>query len=153
MEVSTISFASILSMLALSGAVGNEPKVEPQVAKISTYHLPTIFGQWQLQLDKKDPKQANCQERYNFGRNDSFVGQSGGEMTYGKYLFSDTGNGLPAIAIQTKYDNNLTDCSGNQIDQTGHILVAYVKYHGNVMHWCDDSDGKHCHMTLYRVLP
>lgn len=152
MDVMSVSFASILSMLALSGVVGDE-KVDTQIAKISTHSLPIVYGQWQLQLDKLDPNQPNCQERYNFGRNQQFVGQSGGEMTYGKYLFSDTGNGLPAIAIQTKYDNNLVDCSGNQIDQAGDIMVAYVKYEGNVMHWCSDDAGKQCNMTLFRVLP
>lgn len=152
MDMISVSFASILSMLALSGMVSND-KAETQIAKISTHSLPIIYGQWQLKLNKTDPSQASCQERYNFGRNQQFIGQSGGEMTYGKYLFSNTSNGLPAIAIQTVYDNNLVDCSGNQIDQAGDMLVAYVKYEGNVMHWCRDDAGKQCSMTLFRVLP
>lgn len=153
MDFFNVSFASILSMLALGNVVGDEPKTEPQIAKISTYNLPAIYGQWQLQLDKTDPNQPNCHERYNFGRDEVFVVQSGGEKTYGKYLYSDTGNGLPAIALQTKYDNNLTDCSGNQIDQTGDIMVSYVKYQGDIMYLCYDSEGKECSMKLHRILP
>ncbi|WP_394260943.1 hypothetical protein [Moraxella boevrei] len=153
MDFMNVSFASILSMLAMGGAV-EQPTEKPQVAKISTHVLPSIAGQWQLQISQKDPTQPHCQERYNFGRDQIFQGQSGKEMSYGKYLFSDTGNGLPAIAIQTEYDNNAKDCSGNQVDQTGDILVAYVKtVDNNTMQWCSDSDGKNCGMTLQRILP
>ena len=69
------------------------------------------------------------------------------------HLYADTGDGLPALAIQTQYDNNATDCSGNRVDQTGDILVAYVKQQGEQMQWCKDSKGTQCAMTLYRVLP
>ena len=104
-------------------------------------------------VDKTDAAQPSCQERYNFGRDQQFIGSSGQEFTYGKYLYADTGDGLPALAIQTQYDNNATDCSGNRVDQTGDILVAYVKQQGEQMQWCKDSKGTRCDMTLQRVLP
>ncbi|ELA08823.1 hypothetical protein MOMA_00385 [Moraxella macacae 0408225] len=159
MDFMNVSFASILSMLAMGGGV-EQPSEKPQVAKVSTYVLPSIAGQWQLQLNQKqlnqkDPALSNCQERYNFGRNDIFLGQSGKEMSYGKYLFSDIDKDkkLYVIAIQTKYDNNAKDCSGDQIDQTGDIFLMHVKVDNNTMQWCNDSEGKQCNMTLKRILP
>lgn len=153
MDFMNMSFAGLLSMLALGSATGNTAQPKQQEAQVTTYTLPSIAGQWQLALEKKDPNQPNCQERYHFGREQVFRGQSGKEFTYGKYLFSDTGNGLPALAIQTEYDNNEADCSGNQIDQRGDILLAYVKKEGNTMYWCSDAEGKKCEMKLNRVLP
>lgn len=153
MDLMNISMVGILSMLAMGGTLPDESKSQQQVAQVSTYILPNIAGQWQLQLDKTDPMQASCQERYNFGRDQKFIGSSGQEFTYGKYLYAPTSDGLPALAIQTQYDNNATDCSGNRVDQTGDILVAYVKQQGDQMQWCKDSRGTKCDMTLSRVLP
>ena len=150
MDLINISFASILGMLAMGGRLDTS-QTQTQVAKVNTYSLPTIAGQWQLQLDKKT--NVSCQERYNFGRDQQFIGSSGPEFTFGKYLFSPTSDGLPALAIQTEYDNNAMDCSGNQVDQTGEILVTYVKQTGDTMQWCSDSAGKKCEMNLRRVLP
>ncbi len=149
MDLMAVSFASILSTLAMGGSLTNQPKT--QVAQVSTYALPSIAGQWQLQL--KDAKIAGCQERYNFGRDLQFLGSSGAEFTIGKYLFSQMSDGLPVLAVQTQFDNNAMDCSGNQVDQTGDILLTYIKQDNNTMQWCDDPDGKNCSMTLKRVLP
>ncbi|MFW2176865.1 MULTISPECIES: hypothetical protein [unclassified Moraxella] len=150
MDFMSVSFASILSMLAMTEGLGGANAEPEQVAKISTYTLPPIAGQWQLDLAEA---KAGCQERYNFGRDQLFLGSSGEELTYGKYLYSVVSEGLPALAIQTKYDNNAEDCSGKKIDQAGDILVAYVKQTGNTMQWCADGEGKKCDMTLHRVLP
>lgn len=149
MDLMSISFASILTTLAMGGSLIQDP-TESQ-AKVSTYSLPNIAGQWQLVLDK--PVSASCQERYNFGRDAQFLGSSGAEFTTGKYLYSQVSDGLPALAVQTQYDNNAVDCSGNQVDQMGNILLTYVKQQDNVMQWCNDADGKDCPMTLKRVLP
>lgn len=152
MEFLNVTFASILSMMAMGDLTG-EARGAPQVARVSTYVLPPIVGQWQLALDKQDPKQSGCQERYNFSREQLFTGSSGKEFTFGKYLYSGDSDGLPALAVQTTYDNNAPDCSGRQIDQAGDILLAYVKQQGDTMQWCQDSSGKQCTMTLHRVLP
>lgn len=150
MDFMTVSFASILTTLALGGSLVDVP-AQPQVAKVATYTLPNIAGQWQLQLT--DAKTAGCQERYSFGRDMQFLGSSGAEFTVGKYLYSQSSDGLPALAIQTQYDNNAVDCSGNQVDQAGDILLTYVKTNDTVMHWCNDAEGKECPMTLKRMLP
>lgn len=149
MDFMSVSFASILGMIAMGGSL-EQAKPQAQEAKVSTYELPAITGQWLLALDKAKP---GCQERYNFGRNQQFFGASGAEFTYGKYLFSPTSDGLPALAIQTQYDNNAIDCSGNQVDQAGEIMVTYIKQTGDTIQWCADSAGKKCEMTLRRVLP
>ena len=153
MDFMNISLVGILTRLAMGGTLPDDSKTQQQVAQVSTHILPNIAGQWQLRLDKTDAAQPSCQERYNFGLDQQFIGSSGQEFTYGKYLYADTGDGLPALAIQTQYDNNATDCSGNRVDQTGDILVAYVKQQGEQMQWCKDSKGTRCDMTLYRVLP
>ena len=153
MDLMIISLVGVLSMLAMGGSLSDESTAQTQVAQISTHILPNIAGQWQLKMDKTDPKQPSCEERYNFGRDQQFIGSSGQEFTFGKYLYASTGDGLPALAIQTQYDNNATDCSGSRVDQTGDILVAYVKLQDNQMQWCKDSQGKKCDMTLQRVLP
>lgn len=152
MDFAEMTFAGILSMLALGGGVAGE-QTNVQQAKISTYVVPSIVGQWQLKLDKKDPNQPNCQERYNFARNQQFTASSGKEFGFGKYLLSFDSDELPALAMQTEYDNNQTDCSGRQINQTGEMTAVYVKLDKNTMYWCTDNVGKHCPLTLYRVLP
>ena len=78
---------------------------------------------------------------------------SGKEWTYGRYMVTHREEGLPIIAIQTIYDNNEVDCSGNQIDQTDEALIAFLKHDGNQMQWCADSEGLECSMSLNRVLP
>lgn len=153
MDFAELSFAGILSMLALGGGVSSEQKQHIQQAKISTYVVPSIVGQWQLQLDNKDPNQPNCQERYNFGKNQQFTASSGQEFGFGKYLLSFDSDELPALAMRTEYDNNATDCSGKKIDQTGDMMAVYVKLDKNTMYWCRDNMGNDCPMTLYRVLP
>lgn len=150
MDLMTVSFASILTTLAMGGSV-DEKRAKPQEATVSTYTLPTIAGQWQLELDK--PINVGCQERYNFRRDSQFLGSSGSEFTVGKYLYSQVSEGLPALAVQTLYDNNATDCLGNQVDQTGDILLTFVKQQGDTMQWCSDDKGQKCPMTLKRVLP
>lgn len=150
MDLMSVSFASILTTLVMGGNLGENPQT-PQEARVSTYTLPNIAGQWQLVLDK--PVNPNCQERYNFARDAKFLGSSGAEFTVGRYLYSQVSDGLPALAVQTQYDNNAVDCSGQQVDQTGDMLLTFVKQEGNVMQWCRDADGKQCPMTLKRVLP
>lgn len=153
MDFAEMSFAGILSMLVLGGGISSGQQENEQQAKISTYVVPSIVGQWQLKLDKKDPNQPNCQERYNFGKNQQFIASSGKEFGFGKYLLSFDSDELPALAMQTEYDNNAKDCSGQQIDQTGDMTAFYVKLDKNIMYWCTDSVGNHCPVTLYRILP
>ncbi len=94
-----------------------------------------------------------CRELYNFGADNEMLAVSGKELTYGRYLITHREEGLPIIAMKTTYDNNQTDCSGNQVDQTNDALIAFLKHDGNNMQWCADSEGEECFMDFYRVLP
>lgn len=96
---------------------------------------------------------SQCREFYNFGTDNEMWAVSGKEWTYGRYMVTHREEGLPIIAIQTIYDNNEVDCSGNQIDQTDEALIAFLKHDGNQMQWCADSEGLECSMSLNRVLP
>lgn len=94
-----------------------------------------------------------CREIYNFAADNEMWAVSGKEWTYGRYLVTHREEGLPIIALKTVYDNNEVDCSGNQIDQTGEALIAFLNHDGNQMQWCADPDGTECYMNFNRVLP
>ncbi len=94
-----------------------------------------------------------CRELYNFSEDNEMSAVSGKEVTYGRYLITHVEQGLPIIAMKTTYDNNETDCSGNQVDQTDDALIAFLKHDGNNMQWCADSEGAECFMDFYKVLP
>lgn len=96
---------------------------------------------------------SQCREIYNFGEDNNMRTASGKEWTYGRYLVSHVEEGLPIIAIKTVYDNNGMDCSGNQVDQTGETLIAFLNHNGNQMQWCADPEGKECFMNFNKVLP
>ena len=98
-------------------------------------------------------KTDQCRELYYFGADNEMWAVSGKERTYGRYLITHREKGLPIIAMQTIYDNNEVDCSGNQVDQTGEALVAFLKYDNNQMQWCADAEGSECFMDFYKVLP
>ncbi|WP_201584015.1 hypothetical protein [Psychrobacter jeotgali] len=94
-----------------------------------------------------------CRELYNFGSDNQLWTVSDKEWTYGHYLITHLEKGLPIIAIKTIYDNNEIDCSGNQVDQSGEILMAFLKHEGNKMQWCADPEGEECFVNFHRVLP
>jgi hypothetical protein len=98
-------------------------------------------------------KSKQCRELYNFGADNEMWAVSGKEWTYGRYLVTHREEGLPIIAIKTVYDNNEVDCSGNQVDQTGETLIAFLNHDGNQMQWCVDSEGAECFMQFHKVLP
>ena len=98
-------------------------------------------------------KSNQCRELYNFATDNEMRAVSGKETTFGRYIVTHREEGLPIIAMKTTYDNNEPDCSGNQIDQTGDALVAFLKHDGNNMQWCADSEGSECFMDFYKVLP
>ena len=97
----------------------------------------------------------NCQESYTFAEDNKMWTVSGAEWTYGRYVVSHQDEGLPLIAINTIYDNNEADCSGNKVDQSGDMLLAYMDYESNkpYMRWCTDKEGENCFMTLKQQLP
>lgn len=98
-------------------------------------------------------KSNQCREVYNFAADNEMWAVSGKEWTYGRYLVTHRDEGLPIIALKTVYDNNEVDCSGNQIDQTGEALIAFLNHDGDKMQWCADPDGTECFMNFNRILP
>lgn len=172
-SIASVTLASILASFPAS----NEPVSQ---SVISTHISPAIAGQWEIELadnpdnlsstgnsimDNPDMEvtlntvtnqptpQSSCRELYNFGEDNNMWAVSGAEWTYGKYLVTHPEQGLPIIAIRTVYDNNEVDCSGNQVDQSGEALVAYLDHKDNEMKWCTDPEGKECFMKFQRVLP
>lgn len=148
---SSLTFASILSLLMLGGNIQLPQDAAPKVNQAASYHLPSFFGLWQLQLeDQSDP---SCQEQIYFAQNNQFTVQSGAEFGYGEYRVVHHNQSYPSLALKIIYENNQVDCSGQQIDQSGEMNLAYVKQDGNKMQWCTDRQGQDCPMTFYRVLP
>lgn len=98
-------------------------------------------------------KSTQCREIYNFAADNEMWAVSGKEWTYGRYLVTHRDEGLPIIALKTVYDNNEVDCSGNQVDQTGEALIAFLNHEGNKMQWCADPEGTECFMNFTRILP
>lgn len=98
-------------------------------------------------------KVPQCREVYNFGADNQMWAVSGKEWTYGRYIVTHLEEGLPIIALQTIYDNNEKDCSGNQIDQSNEAFIAFLKHDNNRMQWCADSSGEECFMSFNKVLP
>ena len=98
-------------------------------------------------------KSTQCREIYNFASDNEMWAVSGKEWTYGRYLVTHRDEGLPIIALKTVYDNNEVDCSGNQVDQTGEALIAFLNHEGNKMQWCADPEGTECFMNFTRILP
>lgn len=98
-------------------------------------------------------KSTQCREIYNFAADNEMWAVSGKEWTYGRYLVTHRDEGLPIIALKTIYDNNEVDCSGNQVDQTGEALIAFLNHEGNKMQWCADPEGTECFMNFTRILP
>lgn len=98
----------------------------------------------------------SCKERYNFAADNEVIVTSGGEWSYGHYVYRYLDDdSLPMIAMRTVYENNKMDCSGNQIDQAGEAMFAFVRYmpEKNRMHWCVNKEGTECFMSLRKLLP
>lgn len=96
---------------------------------------------------------GHCRELYTFDKDNRMRTSSGTEITHGHYIVLDQQEGLPILIMTTNYDNNEVDCLGNQIDQTGERVVAYLKEEGNTMQWCGDKLGQQCSIRFERILP
>ena len=138
-------------------AESNEPKVmastEGGIFSQSENRVFDIKPTINTALSASAKTQNQCRELYNFGADNEMWAVSGKERTYSRYLVTHREEGLPVIAIRTVSDNNEIDCSGNQVDQTGEALIAFLNHDGNKMQWCADPEGKECFMDFRRVLP
>ena len=147
----------------------SEQQLSAQQVQLSEEELLNIEGIDSLDIDRghsslsevttitiaEPTAQAECKETYTFAHDNIMWSVSGAEWTYGRYVLSHQDEGLPLIAINTLHDNNEVDCSGNQVDQTGEMMLAYVDYVSDkpYMHWCADKEGKQCFMTFKKQLP
>lgn len=150
---STVTMTKQAALKAAAEAqVTNEPKVTADKAE-------GILEQNEQRTIKVVPSKTSisasnqCRELYYFAEDNEMWAVSGKERTYSRYLITHRDEGLPIIAIKTIYDNNEVDCSGNQVDQTGEALIAFLSHDGNEMQWCADPEGTECYMNFRRVLP
>ncbi|XID75970.1 hypothetical protein ACF3NA_05460 [Alkanindiges sp. WGS2144] len=120
--------------------------------KIVISNRPQVTGLWGMTIPG-----ARCIEYYNFMENGEVVVKSGEEWSYGNYLYQVPAlaeSGSPVLAIQIKYDNLETDCSGNAVDQRGEQQQQYVKWtSASSMEFCGTKEGTQCFASLRRVLP
>ncbi len=121
-------------------------------SRISVVNRPLIAGLWGMEIPG-----TSCIEYYNFMENGEVAIKSGAEWTYGEYKYQlpDTlDSGSPILAMQIKYDNLQTDCSGNAVDQSGELQQHYVKWLAKTnIQFCGTDDGKQCYINLKKVLP
>lgn len=158
-EIDLNSTVTMTKQAALKAAAEAQQTDEP---KVTADKAAGILEQKERRIIKKvSPKtqaaassSANqCRELYYFAEDNEMWAVSGKEHTYSRYLITHRDEGLPIIAIKTVYDNNEVDCSGNQIDQTGESLIAFLNHDGNEMQWCADAEGTECYMSFRRILP
>lgn len=141
---------------AAQGIETNEPKITIGTeGGVLTQNEQRVLNIKPTTIDnlKVVTRSNQCRELYNFGADNEMWSVSGKEWTYGRYLVTHRDEGLPIIAIKTVYDNNEADCSGNQVDQTGEAVIAFLNHEGNQMQWCANPDGTECYMNFRRVLP
>ncbi|MEB3766562.1 hypothetical protein FXN70_02200 [Acinetobacter sp. MD2] len=112
---------------------------------------PAIAGLWGMQIPNK-----SCVEYYNFKSGNQVIVKSAGEWSTGVYDYqpSNENKNLGALAMQIKYDNNQTDCSGNKEDQSGEATQYFVKWQNtDTIQFCTADKVSQCFVTLRRVLP
>ncbi len=128
-------------------------KTQPK-SDIEVVNRPLIAGLWGMKIPN-----ANCTEYYNFKENGEFLVKSSGEKSVGKYLYQlpemgATATTLPQLTLGIFHDNGETDCSGNQVNQTGEIHQEFVKWvSSSRIKFCSTVDGNSCKLVLDKVLP
>lgn len=163
-EIDLDSEVTMTKQAALKAATKAPMTTEPMITepKVTANNSEGILEQTEQRIIKVVPSKISasasqpanqCRELYYFAADNEMWAVSGKERTYSRYLITHRDEGLPIIAIKTIYDNNEVDCSGNQIDQTGETMIAFLNHEGNEMQWCADAEGTECYMDFRRVLP
>lgn len=107
----------------------------------------SMVGQWVMPVANN----PQCSEQYQFGDNNEFAVTSGMERAAGRYEQQNNGAGLSQLNVNFTFDNQMTDCFGSNLDQTGMADTHFLKWHNeNVVQWCSDVTGQNCPVTLYR---
>lgn len=106
----------------------------------------TLQGNWVLPA----PNNPQCGEHYQFQDGGEFAVNSDQEQVTGRYDVVQTGS-LPQLNMVFVTDNNMADCFGNQVDQTGQTDTHFLKWeHENMVQFCSDVLGQNCPVSLYR---
>src|SRR5690606_5997234 len=88
---------------------------------------PEIVGLWGMEI----PNNKKCIEYYNFKGNNNVLIKNGDAWTSGLYDYQttqDPSQKIPVLILQVRYENNETECSGNQVDQCGEMSHYFVKW-------------------------
>ena len=127
------------------------PTVKSDIELVSR---PLIAGLWGMTIPN-----VSCIEYYNFREDGRFIVKSAGEWSLGKYVYQlpemeAMSNSLPQLTMGILYDSNVTDCSGNNINQTGEVQQEFVKWISpSHIQFCATPEGTLCPLDLHRVLP
>ena len=106
----------------------------------------SIVGQWVMPV----PNNAQCSEYYRFDADGQFAVSSDQERVTGRYDVEVTPS-LPKMNVVFSSDNNMTDCFGNTVDQTGQNDTHFLKWDTeNTLQLCSDVTGLNCPVKLYR---
>ena len=106
----------------------------------------SIVGQWVMPV----PNNAQCSEYYRFDADGQFAVSSDQERVTGRYDVEVTPS-LPKMNVVFLSDNNMTDCFGNTVDQTGQKDTHFLKWDTeNTLQLCSDVTGQNCPVKLYR---
>ena len=96
------------------------------------------------------PNNAQCSEYYRFDADGQFAVSSDQERVTGRYDVEVTPS-LPKMNVVFSSDNNMTDCFGNTVDQTGQKDTHFLKWDTeNTLQLCSDVTGQNCPVKLYR---
>ena len=106
----------------------------------------SIVGQWVMPV----PNNAQCSEYYRFDADGQFAVSSDQERVTGSYDVEVTPS-LPKMNVVFSSDNNMTDCFGNTVAQTGQNDTHFLKWDTeNTLQLCSDVTGQNCPVKLYR---
>ena len=106
----------------------------------------SIVGQWVMPV----PNNAQCSEYYRFDADGQFAVSSDQERVTGRYDLQAT-PALTQMNVAFLSDNNMTDCFGNTVDQTGQKDTHFLKWDTeNTLQLCSDVTGQNCPVKLYR---
>ena len=106
----------------------------------------SMVGEWAMPV----PNNQQCSELYRFDADGQFTVSSDQEQVTGRYDVQAT-PALSQMNVTFLSDNNMTDCFGNTVDQTGQKDAHFLKWDTeNAVQLCSDVTGQNCPVKLYR---
>ena len=106
----------------------------------------SMVGEWAMPV----PNDPQCYELNRFDADGQFAVSSDQERVTGRYDLQAT-PALTQMNVVFLSDNNMTDCFGNTVDQTGQKDAHFLKWDTeNAVQLCSDVTGQNCPVKLYR---